>query len=293
MRIGLQFLTYTWPNQPHSIGPKLAELAQAVDELGFDSLWVMDHLFQIQMNGPADEPMLEAYSQLGFLAAITKRVKLGALVTGVNYRYPGMLVKAATTLDVLSGGRMYFGIGASWNEHESRGLGAPFPPLKQRFEMLEETLQIAHNMWRDDRSAFVGKHYHLTEPINQPQPLSRPHPPILIGGGGEQKTLRLVAQYGDACNLFGNLGAEGLRRKLDILRGHCQAVGRPYDEIERTALSRANIGSGETTPQAVVEHCRELAAAGIQHVIFTIANLHDTGPIELMGREVIPRVAEL
>lgn len=292
MRIGLQVPSFSWPGQPATIGPKLAEIGRTADDAGFASLWVMDHFFQIQMVGPPDEPMLEGYSALSFLAGLTKRVQLGTLVTGVIYRYPGLLIKTATTLDVLSGGRAYLGIGAAWNEQESRGLGVPFPPLKQRFEMLEEALKLAHQMWRDDTSPFEGKHYQLAEPLNRPQALSRPHPPIMIGGGGEQKTLRLVAQYADACNLFGRLGADELRRKLEILRGHCEAVGRNYDEIERTALSTAHLADGAMSADAVIAHCRELADVGIQHVIFNMPNIHEITPLETFGREIIPAVAD-
>ena len=206
MRIGLQVPSFTWPGGTAEIGARLAEIGRTADDAGFSSLWVMDHFFQIQMVGPPEHPMLEGYSALNFLAGVTKRAKLGTLVTGVHYRHPGILLKTVTTLDVLSGGRAYLGIGAGWNEHETRGLGVPFPPLKERFEQLEETLRIAHQMWSDDRSAISGKHFQLTDPLNHPQPLTRPHPPIMVGGGGEQKTLRLVAQYADACNLFARCG---------------------------------------------------------------------------------------
>lgn len=292
MRIGLQVPSFTWPGQPATIGPKLAEIGRTADDAGFASLWVMDHFFQIQMVGPHDEPMLEGYAALSFLAGLTRRVQLGTLVTGVIYRYPGVLIKTATTLDVLSGGRSYLGIGAAWNEQESRGLGVPFPPLKERFEMLEEALKLAHQMWRDDTTPFEGKHYQLAEPLNRPQALSQPHPPIMIGGGGEQKTLRLVAQYADACNLFARLGADELRRKLEILRGHCESVGRNYEEIERTAISTVHLADGAMSANDVIAHCRELADVGIQHVIFNMPNTHEITPIETFGREIIPAVAD-
>lgn len=292
MRIGLQVPSFSWPGQPATIGPKLAEIGRTADDAGFASLWVMDHFFQIQMVGPHDEPMLEGYSALSFLAGLTKRVQLGTLVTGVIYRYPGVLIKTATTLDVLSGGRAYLGIGAAWNEQESRGLGVPFPPLKERFEMLEEALKLAHQMWRDDTTPFEGKHYQLAEPLNHPQALSQPHPPIMIGGGGEQKTLRLVAQYADACNLFARMGTDELRRKLEILRGHCESVGRNYDEIERTAISTVHLADGQMSASDVIAHCHELADAGIQHVIFNMPNTHEITPLETFGREIIPAVAD-
>jgi F420-dependent oxidoreductase-like protein len=292
MRIGLQLPSFSWPGGASEIGARLAEIGRTADDAGFYSIWVMDHFFQIGVIGPPEEPMLEGYSALNYLAGVTKRAKLGTLVTGVIYRYPGILVKTATTLDVLSGGRAYLGIGAAWNEPESRGLGVPFPPLKQRFEMLEEALQIAHQMWKDDRSPYDGKHYQLADPLNHPQPVSQPHPPIMIGGGGEQKTLRLVAQYADACNLFARMGSDVLRQKLDILRGHCEAVGRPYDAIERTALNTVNL-AGDDTPASIIAQCRELAGLGLQHIIFNMPNAHDLAPLETFGREIIPAVADL
>src|SRR5205823_2709649 len=217
---------------------------------------------QIGMIGPPEEPMLEGYSALSYLAGVTKRAKLGTLVTGVIYRHPGILVKTVATLDVLSGGRAYLGIGAAWNEQESRGLGVSFPPLKDRFEQLEETLQIALQMWSGDRAPYNGKHYQLADPLNSPQALARPHPSIMIGGGGEQKTLRLVAQYADACNLFARMGKDVLQHKLDVLREHCQAVGRPYEQIEKTTLDVLRIsrdGRNDTmTPAAALDFFAEL-----------------------------------
>src|ERR687892_1307178 len=202
MKIGLQIPSFTWPGGPSQLSPRLARIGLAADEAGFASLWVMDHFFQIEMLGKPDEPMLEGYSALSFLASVTKRARLGTLVTGVVYRHPGILVKTVTTLDVLSGGRAYFGIGAGWNERESKGLGVPFPPTAERFERLEETLQIAHQMWSGNVKPYSGRHYHLEEAMNNPPALTRPHPPVMIGGMGEKKTLRLVAQYADAWNLF-------------------------------------------------------------------------------------------
>src|SRR5438093_3451630 len=241
MRIGLQVTSFTWPNKQGSLGETFGLIAQRAERAGLFSVWVMDHFFQIPGVGPASHEMLEGYSALAFAAARTNRIKLGTMVTGVTYRYPGLLVKTVTTLDVLSGGRAYLGIGAAWNEQEARGLGVPFPPLKERFERLEEALQIAHQMWAGDRSPYNGKYYQLADPLNSPQALTKPHPPILIGGGGEQKTLRLVAQYADACNLFARMGVDVLRQQLDVLRGHCEAVGRPYEELERTALDTVNL----------------------------------------------------
>jgi F420-dependent oxidoreductase-like protein len=293
MRIGLQVPSFTWPGGSQAIGDRLAEIGRTADDAGFASLWVMDHFFQIGVVGPPEEPMLEGYSALSYLAGVTKRVKLGTMVTGVIYRHPGILLKTVTTLDVLSGGRAYLGIGAAWNEQESRGLGVPFPPLKERFERLEETLQIAHQMWAGDRSPYKGKYYQLADPLNSPQALTKPHPPILIGGGGEQKTLRLVAQYADGCNLFARAGNDVLRQKLDVLRGHCEAVGRPYEAIERTALGTVQLASGAMTPANVIDLCRSLAEVGIQHVIFNMPNVHELAPLEVFGREIIPAVSEL
>ncbi len=234
MKIGLQIPNFTWPGGPQAIRSKLAEIARTADEAGFSSLWVMDHFFQIGQRdrsnpsklGPAEDEMLEAYSTLSYLAGFTQKVTLGTMVTGVIYRYPGILIKTVTTLDVLSGGRAYLGIGAAWNEREARGLGVPFPSPKERLERLEETLQIALQMWSDDNRPYDGKYYHLAETLCSPQPLSKPHPPILIGGMGEKKTLRLVAQYADACNIFLSMGLDTVRNKLDVLKKHCETVGR-------------------------------------------------------------------
>jgi F420-dependent oxidoreductase-like protein len=235
--------------------------------------------------------MLECYSALSYMAAVTKRARLGAMVTGVIYRIPGLLVKTVTTLDVLSGGRAYLGIGAAWNERESHGLGVTFPPTAVRFEQLEETLQIAHQMWSGQVTPYQGKHFQLAEPINQPQPISKPHPPILIGGSGEQKTLRLVAKYADGCNLFARMGEDALRHKLDVLKRHCDEVGRSYDEIEKTTLDSVMLGPGGTSPAEFVEHCRGLADLGIQQAIVSFRGVETLTPIEIFGREVIPAVA--
>ncbi|HZC19490.1 MAG TPA: LLM class F420-dependent oxidoreductase, partial [Rubrobacteraceae bacterium] len=210
MRIGLQVPRFTWPGGPGDLGPRLAEIGRTADEAGFASIWVMDHFFQIQYVGATEEPMLEGYSALSYLAGVTAWAKLGTLVTGVIYRHPGILVKTVTTLDVLSGGRAYFGIGAGWFEREAKGLGVPFPPVSERFERLEETLRIARQMWSGEVAPYDGKHYHLAEALNSPQALTKPHPPIMVGGMGERKTLRLVAQYADACNLFAFAGKEVL-----------------------------------------------------------------------------------
>lgn len=292
MKIGLQIPSFTWPGGDAAIGPRLAEIGRTADEAGFSSIWVMDHFFQIGFVGKPEEPMLEGYSALSYLAAVTEKASLGTLVSGVIYRHPGILAKTVTTLDVLSGGRAWLGIGAAWNEEESKGLGIPFPPLKTRFEQLEESLQIVHQMWRGDESPYSGKHYQLARPLNSPQALHKPHPPIMIGGTGEQKTLRMVAQYADACNLFDRLGAEALTHKLDVLKGHCETVGRPYEEIEITTLGTAFI-PGAQTPAEIIAHCKSLAALGVQHAIFNMPNVSEIAPLEVFGKEIIPAVAEL
>ena len=292
MRLGLQISSFDWPGGTRKIGSRLAEIARAADEAGLASLWTMDHFFQIEYVGEVDEPMLEAYTTLGYLAAITRRIHLGALVTGVVYRHPGVLVKTATTLDVLSGGRSYLGIGAAWNEREAIGLGLPFPALSVRFEQLEETLRIAHAMWAGRRRPIEGRHFRLAEPLNRPQPIARPHPPILIGGGGEKKTLRLVAQYADACNLFAYDGVAPIRHKLDVLKRHCEAAGRPFEAIERTALGTLNVVTRRGGVKRAIRTCRELARAGIQHLILSIPDVHEIEPLEIIGREVVPAVAE-
>lgn len=293
MRVGLQIPSFTYPGGPAELRHKLAEIAQTADEVGFYSVWVMDHFFQISMVGPPEDEMLEGYSALSYLAGVTENVRLGTLVTGVVYRHPGILVKTVTTLDVLSGGRAYLGIGAAWNEEESRGLGIPFPPVSERFERLEETLQIAKQMWSDDEEPYHGKHYLLERTLNSPQPLSQPHPPILIGGGGEKKTLRLVAQYADACNLFARMGTDTVRHKLDVLKQHCDDVGRDYDEIEKTTLDTIHLAPGEMTPADIIDHYRTLSDLGIQQAIFNMPNVHEITPLETFGKEIIPALAEL
>lgn len=297
MKVGLQIDSFTWPGGPEAIGPTLARIVRQADEAGFDSIWVMDHFFQIRSVGRPEEPMLEGWTALGFMAAHSARARLGLMVGGVHYRYPGLWVKAATTLDVLSGGRAWLGIGAAWNEEESNGLGFPFPPLSDRFEMLEETLQIAHAMFSGERGSeggVAGRHYRATRLLNSPQSISRPRVPIMVGGGGERKTLRLVAQYADACNVFG--GPEAIARKYAILAAHCAAVGRDPDEIERTTLQnvRLTVGgaAGTETPNQVVDRFGELADAGAQHVIVGLRGVHDADCLDLFGRAVLPQLRD-
>jgi F420-dependent oxidoreductase-like protein len=293
MRIGLQVPSFTWPGGAAAIGAKFAEIARSADDAGFASFWVMDHLFQIPMVGPAEQEMLESYSALSFAAAATRRVALGAMVTGVTYRHPGVLAKTVTTLDVLSGGRAYLGIGAAWFEREHTGLGVAFPPLGERFERLEEALRIAHQMWSPENGRFDGKHYRLAETLCSPPPVSRPHPKILIGGMGEKKTLRLVARYADACNLFEFLGPERLAEKLDVLRRHCETEKRDYASIEKTTLGTVLLAPGRQSAADVIASCRVLAGLGIDQAIFNLPNVHEIAPLETFGKEIIPAVAEL
>lgn len=290
MKVGLQISKFTWPGEPESIRPTLTKIAQEADRGGFYSVWVMDHFFQIQYIGPPEEPMLEAYTTLGFLAGVTEKVKLGTLVTGVIYRYPSLLIKAVTTLDVVSGGRAYFGVGAAWNEEESKALGFAFPPLKIRFEQLEDTLKLARQMWSDNDSPFKGRQFDIPRPLNHPQPVSKPHPPILIGGGGEKKTLYLVAKYGDACNLFSRLGDEELKHKIDVLKNHCRDVGRDFNEIEITALDNLE---ENYHPAGVIERFKRLRELGVTQVMLGMRNMHEVTPVQKAAEEIIPRVASL
>ena len=297
MRLGLQVPNFTWPNGQEQLGDTFGLIAERAERAGLYSLWVMDHFFQIGFSGPPELEMLEGYSALAFAAGRTNHIKLGTMVTGVTYRHPGILLKTVTTLDVLSHGRAYLGIGAAWNEEEHRGLGVPFPPLAERFERLEETLQIAHQMWAGNDAPYEGKHYQLARPLNSPHAVQKPHPPILIGGGGERKTLKLVAQYGDACNLFARLPLPELKRKLDILREHCAAIGRPYAEIEKTTLSSYRLTrdgrNGSTTPTALLEHLAQLAELGIDQAIFSLQNVSDLEPFDLLATEVVPAAEKI
>ncbi|MDR0341872.1 MAG: LLM class F420-dependent oxidoreductase [Nocardiopsaceae bacterium] len=290
MRIGLQIPDFTAPGGPARLGAGLATVARTADEAGFDFIAVMDHFFQIRAIGAAEREMLEAYTTLGYLAACTSRAKLLTLVTGTVYRHPGILAKIISTLDVLSGGRAWLGIGAAWNEEESRGLGIPFPPVAERFERLEETLQICLQMWRGDESPYRGRHYQLDRPLNSPRALTAPHPPVMIGGGGERKTLRLVARYAQACNLF---TTPDLARKLDVLRAHCDAVGRDYDEITKTCYFRFDAGEKGEQAGETVDRLGQLAELGFQVAIGSVARVWDVTPLEVIGSEVIPAVASL
>ena len=290
MRVSIQLPYFKYPN----IGDTVANIAQTAEEVGFYSFWVMDHFFQLggDLLGPAEDEMLEAYTTLGYVAGVTKTIKLGALVTGVIYRNPGLLLKAVTTLDVLSKGRAYFGIGAGWYEREAVAYNFPFDDWTVRFQKLEDTLQIAHQMWSDDNGAFEGEQFRLQETLSNPQPISQPHPPILLGGMGEKKTLRYVAQYGDACNLFLGAGMETIQHKLNVLKGHCEDVGREWDDLERTTLGTAFIEEYDSA-EKIVEACKQLADMGITHTIWNMPDAQSLDNIKIFGDEVIPQVAGL
>jgi F420-dependent oxidoreductase-like protein len=297
VKFGLQVNSFTWPGGASELAPTLARVVRTADEVGFDSIWVMDHLFQIRGVGAVDEPMLEGWTALGFIAAHTKRARIGLMVGGIPYRLPAVWVKAATTLDVLTGGRAWLGLGAAWNQHESDALGIPFPPLGVRFQQLEETLRIAHEMFEGEigsQRAFEGRQFHATRLLNSPQSISRPRVPIMIGGGGERKTLRLVAQYADATNVFG--GPENIHHKYEVLRRHCEAVGRPFDEIERSTLQGVSVSrdgsGGSETPEQVIDRFGELGDAGAQHVLFGVRDVWQTDKLELLGSTVIPQLRD-
>ncbi|MEV6427672.1 LLM class F420-dependent oxidoreductase [Nocardia sp. NPDC051463] len=287
MELGLHYWNYSHPAEPRLIATTLAETARIAEQGGFSQFTVMDHYLQMEHQATADEPMLEGYTTLGYVAAVTERMRLGLLVTGVMYRYPGLLAKIVTTLDVLSGGRAQLGIGASWYEREQLALGVPVVPMAERFERLEETLQICLQMWSDNNGPFDGEHYRLAETLCVPAPLSSPRPPILIGGGGERKTLLLVARYADACNLFAS-DREEVARKLDILRAHCEAEGRDYDTIRKTAVY---IEPVLDSPDAFLEAAEQLAALGIEQLDI----MPDRNPIEFTEQVVglLPRIASI
>ena len=268
MRLGVHLVNFDVLGGPSEIGPTLANVGRGAEDAGIDNLSAMDHYFQMEMAGGPQEPMLEGYTTLGFLAAHTSTVELQLLVTGVTYRHPGLLAKIVTTLDVLSGGRAVLGIGAAWYEREHLGLGVPFPPLGERFERLEETLQIVHQMWSEDDGPYAGRHYSLAETINVPQALARPHPPIMIGGMGEKKTLRLVAQYADACNFFTgpDVGADVIRAKLDVLEEHCREVGTSFAAIRKTILWTGPLDPDAAGGRSFVERMRPFADVGVEAV---------------------------
>jgi F420-dependent oxidoreductase-like protein len=266
VRVSIGLTNYSWPGGPGRLGAELARVVWGADQAGIDTVWVVDHLLQADPTAPpADTEMLEAYTTLGFLAAQTERVRLGTMVTGVTFRPPALLVKAVTTLDVLSGGRAWLGIGAGYQVPEAEAMGLPLPPVAERFERLEETLQIAAQLWAGDDAPYEGRHYRLQRPAGSPRPIQRPHPPVLIGGTGERRTLRLVARYADACNLFDIPdGGRTVTRKLAVLARHCDEVGRPYAQIEKTLSTRLQPGE---PADAFVARARAAAALGIEHLV--------------------------
>ena len=312
MKVGLHIGKFDWEIKPDNISKKLIEIIQTAENNNFFSFWVMDHLFQLgtqygTIHGPIYAPMLEGYSTIAYLAALTKKIKLGVQVTCSFFRNPGLLIKIISTIDVLSGGRTYFGIGAGWFRQEARGLGIQFPSLNERFERLEETLEIAKHLWKGERKPYNGKYYKLKKPINYPQPLSKPHPPILIGGSGEKKTLRFVAKYGDACNIVigtslkeaGVLYQEDVNwqkrieyteKKLAVLKKHCKDLERPYNEIEKTITTYIKIAPDAMDAEEVIKICQIFADIGIQHIIFNMPNVHEIEPLKIMGKNVIPKV---
>jgi F420-dependent oxidoreductase-like protein len=289
MRLAIHCSNLTWPGGPSALGPTLADVARAADEGGVTTLTMMDHYFQMEQLGGPPEPMLEGYTSLGFLAGQTSNVELGLLVTGVTYRHPGLLAKIATTLDVLSGGRAMLGLGAAWYEREHDGLGVPFPPTSERFERLEETLQICRQMWSDETGAYAGQHYRLAETVCVPPPIRPGGPRVLIGGSGERKTLRLVAKYADACNLFA-LERDEVARKIAVLDAHCETEGRDPAEIQRTILGG---GNPLDDIDAFLRRMEEYAALGIDQVWVSPSPTDPVGSVSAMCEQVLPRLAEL
>lgn len=295
MQIGLQIPSFKYPGGTAEIRPKLKEIVTTAEAAGFHSLWVMDHFYQIKglFGETYDDPMLEAYTTLGYLAGLTEKAYLGVMVTGVIYRYPSILLKMVNTLDIVSGGRAYFGVGAAWYQEESEGYGVPYPPTSERFEWLEDTLQLAHALWDGDETNFTGKRFAAPKMTNNPRPLSQPHPRILVGGTGPQKTLRMTAQYADACNLFEDDGRDQLQQALDTLKGHCERLGRSYDAIEKTSLGTAHLTAGKDTVAGVLERLKMLSELGVTHAIFNMPNVYEITPLEIFGKEIIPAAAEL
>jgi F420-dependent oxidoreductase-like protein len=305
--VGLNVANFAPPGGAPALGAQMAGVARRAEAVGFDSFWVWDHFFwDWSPVGPGvtDRAMIEAFTTLGFIAGVTSTIKLGTLVASVTYRHPGVLVKQVTTLDVLSGGRAIFGVGAGWFEEEHRALGIRFPGAAERLQRLEETVQIALQMWADegryDRArAFSGRHYHLERTLNVPQALQRPHPPILVGGGGERKTLRIAAQYADACNLHGSLGPEELARKLAVLRGHCDRLGRSYDAIEKTLYARLRVtrdgGQGSLSVPEAIAYCRTRAGLGFDVLIVVddTFDIYDPGVLDLWAQELLPVIREM
>jgi F420-dependent oxidoreductase-like protein len=295
MRVGVHVVNFALPGGAGAIAATLADLGRAAEDGGVTNVSAMDHYLQLDMAGGPEEPMLEGYATLGFLAAHTRTVELQLLVTGVTYRHPGLLAKIVTTLDILSGGRAVLGIGAAWYEREHEALGVPFPGLATRFERLEETLQIVHQMWSDDVGPYDGKHYQLARTLNAPQPLSRPHPPIMIGGSGEKKTLRLVAKYADACNVFAgpHAGPDAVRAKLDVLRDHCAREGTDYERIRKTILYAASLEPTVDGGESFADEMSRYADIGIEEVHVMPFGPDPVGFVRGLGDNVVPKLSSL
>jgi len=294
MHIGLQIPSFKYPGGTAAIRPKLKEIVTTAEEAGFYSLWVMDHYYQIRgLFGEAyTDPMMEGYTTLGYFAGLTEKAYLGVLVTGVIYRHPSVLMKTVNTLDILSGGRAYFGIGAGWYEDEAKGYGIAYPSTAERFEQLEDNLKLAKALWASDETSFAVKHCSAPAITYNPRPLSNPHPRIMIGGTGPNKTLRMVAQYADACNSGDWVGTENMQKALDTLKGHCESLGRDYDTIEKTSLCTVHL-SGDDTVESIIRRIKELSAMGFTHAIFNMPDGYKMTPLETFAKEIIPAVAGL
>jgi F420-dependent oxidoreductase-like protein len=294
MHIGLQIPSFKYPGGTAAIRPTLKEIVTAAEESGFYSLWVMDHYYQIRglFGESYSDPMLESYTTLGYFAGLTEKAYLGVLVTGVIYRHPSVLLKMVNTLDILSGGRAYLGIGAAWYESEANGYGIPYPSTSERFEQLEDNLQLARALWDSDETSFEGKHFSAPAITNNPRPLSSPHPRIMVGGTGPKKTLRMVAQYADACNIGDWVGTENMQKALDRLKEHCERMGRDYDTIEKTSLCTVHL-SGDDSVDSIISRIKDLSAMGFTHVIFNMPGIYTIKPLETFGEKIIPVVAGL
>jgi F420-dependent oxidoreductase-like protein len=292
MNIGLQIPSFKYPGGAAAIRPTLKEVVTTAEEAGFYSLWVMDHYYQIKgLFGEAyTDPMLESYTTLGYFAGLTEKVKLGVLVTGVIYRHPSVLLKMVNTLDILSGGRAYLGIGAAWYEEEAKGYGIPYPSTSERFEQLEDNLKLAKALWAGDETSFEGKHFSAPAITNNPRPLSQPHPRIMIGGTGPNKTLRMVAQYADACNIGDWVGKENMQKALDTLKKHCETLGRDYATVEKTSVGTVHL-SDDDTVDSVIRRIEGLAAMGFTHAIFNMPDVYKITPLETFAKEIIPAAA--
>jgi F420-dependent oxidoreductase-like protein len=288
MQLDLHVPRFTWPGGAGAIGPTFTSVAQTAEAIGVRTLSVMDHWFQMDMMWPAEEPMLEGYSTLSFAAGKTERLRFRLLVGGVTYRHPGLLAKTVTTLDVLSQGRAELGLGAAWYEREHLGLGVPFPPLRERYERLEETIQICLQMWGDDNGPYEGLHYRLAETLCSPPPVSVPRPRLLIGGGGERKTLLLVARYADACNIIGDQAL--VKHKVEVLHRHCADVGRDPEDIEVTALMTI---ADDAAPDTILREAEAFSGAGVDAIV-----IRSTGPeparwLEETWAPVVPRLESI